>query len=246
MRRPIGQREKTVGLIVLCLLFTTHGGGSSPSPRAPAGPISVAPSSWFFQYGIPGGVTNTNAGIRAAPVGFQFTFPTCPLPTPPANSACNVGYLIAPVTRLTVSRTVSASFQVTTAGNPEFSYLTVTSGPAANACGPGSPATVRLYLEVTGDNLFVPTGRWFSNTPTSGWPLGSGLFNLSADLSIPKNWIDAGGNSGDMQPAAFNAAMSNLQAVGVVFGGGCFAGHGAFVVQGSGTAVFNMQSYIAE
>jgi hypothetical protein len=189
---------------------------------------------------------NTNAGIRAAPVGFQFTFPTCPLPTPPENSACNVGYLIAPVTRLAVSKSLSATFLVTTTGNPEFSYLTVTSGPAANACGPGFPATVRLYMEVTGDNLFVPTGRWFNNAPASVWPLGPGLFNLSADLSVPKNWIDAGGNSADMQLAAFTAAMNNLQAVGVVFGGGCFASHGAFVVQGTGTAVFNMQSFAAD
>jgi hypothetical protein len=66
-------------------------------------------------------------------------------------------------------------------------------------------------MEVTGDNLFVPTGRWFSNAPGSGSSLGP---NLSADLSVPKNWVDAGGNSGDRQLAVFNAAKNDLQAVG--------------------------------
>ena len=57
----------------------------------------------------------------------------------------------------------------------------------------------------------------------------------------PDNWSDVYGQNGAANPAAFQAALDDLNVVGFTFGGQDFAGHGAYVR--SGVAHFTLKAY---
>lgn len=50
-------------------------------------------------------------------------------------------------------------------------------------------------------------------------------------------WSDVNGQLGSANTAAFADALSNVGAVGMTFGGGCFYGHGVYLDSGSVTFV---------
>jgi hypothetical protein len=57
----------------------------------------------------------------------------------------------------------------------------------------------------------------------------------------PSNWIGVYGQTGNGSAtalAAFKATIANMGDIGLVFGGGCFAGHGVYLDAGSAT--FNL------
>jgi hypothetical protein len=108
-----------------------------------------------------------------------------------------------------------------------------------NGCPDG--AHVSLYMQKRGDDFTAtnPNGRFFQPLPFIN------IDNLgSYDVLVPvdpAHWINV---NGQQDPAGFAATTSDLQAVGLVFGGGCFAGHGLWTDPGS--VMFVMQSYRVE
>ena len=102
------------------------------------------------------------------------------------------------------------------------------------------PATTHLFLWRRNDPMTC-TGayqqyRWWSAAKADLMP---GTQTISATLN-PENWTDCYGRSGAQNPAAFAAALSDLQGVGYTFGGQYFFGHGAYASQ---SAHFTLNSY---
>jgi hypothetical protein len=100
------------------------------------------------------------------------------------------------------------------------------------------PARVRLFLEQAGDTLSAAEEfkRWWS---VESVELRAGEFTLSVPLR-PDHWSSVFGKTGDVAPAQFEAAISQLGNIGFTFGG-MFAGHGAYVTGGS--ARFVLKQY---
>ncbi len=173
---------------------------------------------WQFQYspGMPAGPTK-EAG------GWHFDFP----------KADGVHYLVVgsngPASGM---KQIALDYEVTTTGNPVFEFRT-----AANNTCPTPLGNVSLYMQRKGDDLSGAGAyeyyRFWSR------PLLSELKAGPATLTVPltdDNWISVYGKHGQLA-----GALSNLQAIGMTFGGGCFAGHGVYVT--GGTARFIAKSY---
>lgn len=182
-------------------------------------------SNWTFKYS-PGMPTHP----RASDGGWQFTFP----------NANGVGYLTTNQRPAFASASIRASIAVSTVGDPFFEYRT----EAVNTCV--SPATVRLFFQRRGDNMSGMGAfefyRWWSN-PVA-YELRAGHVDLTGDLTDPTQWTSVNGRSGAVDEPAFRAALADLGAVGFTFGGGCFFGHGVYVVPGTGDATFEATDYI--
>jgi hypothetical protein len=117
--------------------------------------------------------------------------------------------------------------RLVTSGNPTFQYRFNPN----NTCD--CAASARLYLQRIGDDLSgagpFEFYRWWSRDPAF-FELNSGGGDgaLQVDLA-PDKWISVQGRAGDTDDstkAGFGAAISNLSAIGLTFGGGCFYGHG--------------------
>ena len=158
----------------------------------------------------------------------QFTFPT----------RDGVHYL---VTDPRSTSAIQASVTIETSGNPEFEFRT-----AANNTCPGV-GTFGLYFERKDYiGMSAPDGkyefyRWWS---TKRHALGEGTVQLFADLADPTQWTSVFGKRGADHPAAFRAAVADMRLAGFSFGGGCFYGHGVFIVPGTGSAVFKVNSFL--
>jgi hypothetical protein len=106
----------------------------------------------------------------------------------------------------------------------------------------GSQAAARLFFQRRGDDLSAAKEfhRW--------WSIETFLLNgdTKAGLTValdPALWSSVFGKAGNSSAAvitAFQAAASDVQNVGVTFGG-CYAGHGVYVVDGP--ARFIMTGY---
>jgi hypothetical protein len=134
-------------------------------------------------------------------------------------------------------KTVSASGNVSGATGA-FTYYG--EGSPSNPCG--TPANVRLYFE-TNNNELGESQYWWSN-PVS-YPLANGPFSLTANLN-PATWSDRDGHLGTFDAAhmaAFAAAVSDVQQIGLSFGGGCFFANGVGTTDGSGT--FTLTNFAA-
>ena len=135
------------------------------------------------------------------------------------------------------AKTVSADMYVNSLGGV-FTYYG--QGTLGNPCG--TPANVRLYFE-TNNNELGESQYWWSN-PVS-YPLATGPATLTASL-IPANWSDRDGHLGTFNPAhtaAFNAAVADVQQIGLSFGGGCFFANG--VGEASGNSTFTLTNFTA-
>jgi hypothetical protein len=134
-------------------------------------------------------------------------------------------------------KTVSATYDITGATGPFIYYGQNT---ATNPCP--TPANVRLYFE-TNSNDLGESQYWWSN-PVSH-PLATGSYSLMANLN-PASWSDRDGHPGTFDAAhsaAFAAAASDVQQIGLSFGGGCFFANGVGTSDGSGT--FTLTNFTA-
>lgn len=135
-------------------------------------------------------------------------------------------------------KTVSTSFTVTGATGA-FTYYG--QNTASNPCL--APANVRLYFE-TNNNELGYSQYWWSN-PVSQ-TLANGTYTLTASLN-PASWSDWDGHLGThdaAHTAAFNAAVTDVQLIGLSFGGGCFFANGVGTADGSGTfTLTNLAAY---
>lgn len=230
-------------LPAVALTLAACAGTPAPKPPTPITvpvAVSLAPSAW--QTYADASTTNHFA-LRTAPDGgLAFDLPT--LPKSADYLFTNTGPSLAEAHSLT------ATFTLTEAPGTVVAFADAAGN---NDCG-GSP-TVRLLIETTGPlmsgGLTLPFTRWYSAPVT----LAPGQTTLSAALA--GGWTDVFGEASDSavisQPAAgeapvgttpaqgFAAALASGPDVGLVYGGGCFAGHGVGVTQGAAT--FELQSY---
>ena len=189
-------------------------------PQPLSGPATTMDAeNWSFLYSsnMPRHPTARDA------TGWEFNFP-------PRDG---VHYLVHPVIGRLGSR-ISATFVVERDGR------LVESDPCE-----GSQAAVRLFFQRRGDDLTAAKEfhRWWSmetfllNTDTK-----AGL-TVALDASLWLSVLGKVGNSSAEVTAAFQAAAADVQNVGVTFGG-CYAGHGVYVVDGP--ARFIMMRYILD
>ena len=102
--------------------------------------------------------------------------------------------------------------------------------------GCGNPPAVRFFFITQGQGGFAYTNYWWSN-PVS-WTLTNGAATLTQKVNDPATWSDFNGKRGSNDPAttaAFEAAIANVQTVGLSFGEDCFFENGTTTSDGSGT-----------
>jgi len=162
--------------------------------------------------------------------GDGFDFPVCADPT-----TCSVNYVEYPV-QANISSLAAISMSWKIAGvDPVFDYRTCNpaAGCSTNTCGPGTPGELSIMLRRSGAD--VNNDRWFTKRRT---PLALGSSSFSVTLHDIAEWTGVFGSNA----ALFSAALANISAVGFVFGGGCFSGHGVAVT--SGSARFTLGEYM--
>ncbi len=159
---------------------------------------------------------------------------------PETLGANSIHYLVRPsMGAASASTRLRATFTVETTGTPSFQFKL----NPDNTCD-GPPASAYLYLQRSGDDMQGKTGgtefyRWFSD---AGSQLAAGDHVLEVSFAADR-WVSVMGKTSDVAPAMLNAALANLQTVGLTFGGGCFKGHGVNLRPGSGTAHFALQGF---
>lgn len=104
---------------------------------------------------------------------------------------------------------------------------------AGNTCSATLPTT-SLYFQRAGDNMSGQGEFEFYRWWSAGFEIQPSLRTISVPLD-PAKWGSVFGKRGTDNPAMFAAALANAISVGLVFGGGCFAGHGVAVTDGSAT-----------
>jgi len=202
----------------------------APAPRPPTALPWTAPASgWQFQYspGMAGGPTSS--GLE-----WYFDFPHG---TDPHNNNPVVGYVTLPTgVSLKVGSMLVANYTVTAQPGTVWQYFD---------SGCNTPAHATLYLQQAGDDLSAQGDfnfyRWFASNAGIANPFptdGAKSFNLAVPIDVT-NFGDVMGTPATN--ARLQVALSNLQRIGIVFGGGCAAGHGLRV--SAGGARFTMEHY---
>jgi hypothetical protein len=126
------------------------------------------------------------------------------------------------------------TFQVDTTGSPTFNYM----GPQFPG-NQSADASVTVMLERAGDDLAHDLWRWYAIG--SKVFLAPGQFTVIVPLDV-SDWDNVNGSyTLAEREAGFADVLANLGKVGVVFGGGCCAGHGVDV--SNGTARFTLLDY---
>lgn len=194
-------------------------------------------TSWF-----PTAVTVRNPGttvVENSDGSFYFSLPLCAKGAGPL--ALVTTYDQVPLGNL-ANHTISASFSVQATGSPQFTYWGM--GTTAN---PGNtPASVRLvFMTRTGFSTAWADEVWYSNPTAFALSLTGGIV-LSETLSDPSKWSNGQGQWGNSRVAEFTAATANVHEIGFAFGGGSFFDVGVGVVQGTGTATFNVGSFLTQ
>jgi len=148
--------------------------------------------------------------------------PTISLPQCASASTCWISYVEKHTgTALTGKDSLLLSYEIT-GDNTSF----VNDSPN-NTCG--GPPALSLLIHQIGDTGFAPSMRWFSQERQA---LAVGRVSWAVPLLLSK-WINVNGQSTDQ--AGFDMALAAQGSIGLVFGGGCFAGHGVAVSAGDAT-----------
>ena len=200
----------------MCVVLMGCGNGDSPPPPVQQ-PPPASGGGWYFQYSP--GMSVPNAYGNG---GFSFLFPAFD----------GVHYLVKPQAG-TLSGVIAITYSIDAPPSAIFDYRT----NADNTCGPGFPGTVTPYFHMANDGAMANEfGRWFGQGYKQ--ELAPGSFTIGAPFySDPGRWVSVYGKNGATYLPQFQAALSSVAEVGVVFGGGCFAGHGVFVSGGQAAMV---------
>lgn len=196
----------------LCLYLALRGGKHSPA----AGPVAVNPMNpaiWRIGPVIKG--KNYSVGLPEIPLphpeGWCFDIPY------PNVEAGHVHYVTFDHGPLTGKRRIVLRYRIETEGQLHA------------RTAPGQPAMLTLYFQRKGDNWSAKgkydSFRWYATFVTVS-PLGAGSGEIVAQLDGP--WTGAEKSTKANDPAGFDAAINNAQAVGFVLGGGDGYGHGVF------------------
>ncbi len=205
--------------------------------------IPMTPSNWTLYYGFN---SNESSIPIQSPTGLDAPFPQtqwCGTPGT-AGSDCGdalYGFIHSQKKGLSLSGTLVATFAVITSpSNPGTSVSFDWETEAGNTCF-GVPATTRFYIQDTqvGQGQ-VNNYRWWANPTSYVLQDSGGTVTLSVPLTSDQ-WSNTFGTFGTGNLKAFNGTISNADRIGLVYGGGCFFGHGVSVSQG--TATFELQSF---
>ena len=190
-------------VITLVCLFTAGSESSAASP--PSGPRAVAwmdPAWWFFQHspGIPANPTADSGG------GWRFDFP----------SRDGVHYLVTPVAGF-ITGAFRAHIVITAETDTTFRRVRIRVVMArlhsAHICNERATKGPLRMRTTGGGDCRRSSHRAKSSS------------RCRSILASARKWF---GRDGSERPSAFQAAISNVQLVGLTFGG-CFAGHGVYV-----------------
>lgn len=184
--------------------------------------LAVDNTRWAIRFSK--GVPNIPSGFVIPKPGWFFIFP---------QIGGNVNYITTPYATM-LAGSLEMTLEVAVVEAPSFDYGF---GPK-NPCL--TPASVRLYFEQRA-GFYIEHGRWWAHSVA--FELKNGKATLSVPLD-PSNWLSVYGKHADLNAATlagFTKAKTNVGAVGMTFGGGCFYGHGVSVF--NGTAVFIMKSF---
>jgi hypothetical protein len=110
-------------------------------------------------------------------------------------------------------------------------------------------ANVRFFFQTQTTGPFNPMDYWWSNSATSHAYLRD--LKSTGDMTItnsflPAEWSDYDGHFAtyDMaHTAAFEAALKNVKAIGLSFGGGCFFENGVGIQPGTGSGNFRLMDF---
>jgi hypothetical protein len=231
-----------LALFLLVLLAGCSGGDSPPPPPPPPpasliGPLSVDPAAWVHQYavGIPPGPAAATDGK-----GWQFDFPVYaaqPTTLCASDPTCPVvRYIVHPTYgSLIGASSITFTADITETLSPVYQYAL----KPDNNCVYDARAS--LYFQVYGDTGVNQYGRWWSFGDTS-MVLHNGHLQITVPLTGDK-WASVYGVKGDAQPVPFASSKASVGAIGMTFGGGCFAGHGVNI-NGAGTSRFTAREYV--
>jgi hypothetical protein len=196
-------------------------------------------SGWAVGYYTPAGRALSEA--EAAPLtGGVATFDFTDL----ANTALFItdqgsqkGTLLGNLT----GETLSATFELASVDAAVVYY-------GESSCG-GTGAYVRLFFETSSSGGFNETHYWWSNPASFDLStLGNGVkATVTASLGSPEDWSDYSGHFGNNPnyAAGYQAAVANVTAVGLSFGGGCFFENGIGTTDGLGSFELNAFSVTA-
>jgi hypothetical protein len=197
--------------------------------------IKAAPNWKVLSLGIPpDNWTNKPAQAYADGIGFEFGSSSPPyrrlfLTTHPGSGL--LGDLTGKTLTATFTITGTATVFTYDPGPPQLAVLN-------EACP--TPPSVRLYFERDINGPTSQENYWWS---TSQSYTLAGVVGNTLTLTVPltmANWTDRAIQLAD-NPASFAAAVANVGAVGVSFGGGCYLPTGAWPTDG--TASFVLKSY---
>ncbi len=183
---------------------------TAPAP----GPIGMAASSWTILY---------SAGMPQHPspaaAGWFVDLPSCG----GDKVDCSLNMIVDGGTRsLSGKLTVAGKIDVT--GTPIVNHIL---GDTTNTCQPLTGGNFRFFI-AKGD-VGASENRWFAHQTID---LKAGSFDLTVPLTGDQ-WGGVYGKPGNQDAANFNATLAGSTAVGLVFGGGCFAGHGVNIMNGT-------------
>ena len=205
---------RPLALSLLVLLTACKGGGGSSAPPADWQP-SMKASDWSQPYGQSASVVvpqATSGGwLVDIPAGPCVQGGTCP----------NAGYLLTGVPGAIQGKALVATIAVELSPGATLRYDT----EAANTCI-GQP-TARLLVQRKGDDLTKPNHRWWSNPEFVA--LAPGTYSIRVPLTSD-HWSNV---NGVRSATDYAAALNDAWRVGMTLGGGCFFGHGIYVMGGT-------------
>jgi hypothetical protein len=208
-----------------------------PPLPSPNNALSLAPNFWK----IYGRFVPTEYNPTAASNGWQFSFPLDAVHNCPGAACVAVGYVTTPYTLPITGRSITITYQVMATPGTVFNARTEDDNNCYN-----NESVLQTHfsfiLARSGDAaLGFPDGcRWFSPANSVLMMPTNSVASYTVSLG-PSNWIGVYGQTGNSSAtalAAFKATIANMGNIGLVFGGGCFAGHGIYLDAGSAT--FNL------
>lgn len=215
-----------------------------PSFAAPKSRAASCASGWkVYKFGNNGLYKGTCAVVSGGDVA-TFEFPQSSANAYPAFLTTTTdASLLGDLT----GKTLSATLTVEATPGTMFRF-----GGQGTSWNQGSaPANARLYFSTNPsaynlvDAQFHQDDYWWSN---SAWVVvndQTGTVTLT-DTFDPAHFSNAQGGQATNRLAAFQAAVANVQQIGVSYGGGSFYDVGLAVFSGTGTASFHLLSYTAQ
>jgi hypothetical protein len=201
---------------------------SAPAAAQTGTPLSLQSANWMV-------ISEGSVPLASSAFGLSLDIPSVQKSNMDSDSvnALWTNYLLSPIVE---GLYLTVDLQIMTTGAPIFNHVL----ESGNTCG--GRAYVRPWFARKGWQSGGEFHRWWSSP--IAYALRKGSTTLKVPLSLDK-WSSVFGKFGTYNSAAsdgFFNALRDLGQMGLVFGGGCFFGHGVNV--SGGTAKFIMTNYI--